>query len=51
MSMSANRQCSRQIEVVEYICIKRELITNEIRNTTARGPTGELILPCRSGKY
>jgi hypothetical protein len=51
MSTSANRQWSRQVEVVEYIYMKSELITNEIRKTTASGPTGELILPCRLVPY
>lgn len=51
MSTSANRQCRRQTEVVEYIDMNSEAIISEIINTTKQGITGELITPWSSGKY
>jgi hypothetical protein len=51
MSTSANKQCNRHTEVVEYIDMNREQMSTDIRKTTNKGPTGELIPPCSCGAY
>lgn len=51
MSTSANKQCRRHTDVVEYICMNRVAISIDNTKTTKRGATGELILPCKLGAY